>query len=94
MNKINNIKFLLDYFEEYSNQVAIIWKEQSITYKYILDRIHHWVNELKTIEENAIVGLEGDFSPETIAILYALIQNNNVVVPFDINHHKKNLIEK
>lgn len=91
MSKANNINFLLDFFQEYNGQVAIIWKEQSVTYKYILDRIHHWVNELKTIEENAIVGLEGDFSPETIAILYALIQNNNVVVPFDINHHKKNL---
>ena len=91
MNKANNITFLLDYFQEYNDQVAIIWKDQSVTFKYILGRIHHWKNEFKTIEENTIVGLEGDFSPETIAILYALIQNNNVVVPFDINHQEKNL---
>jgi long-chain acyl-CoA synthetase len=91
MSKANNITFFLNYFHEYNDQIAIIWKEQSITYKYILDRINHWENEFKIIEENKIVGLEGDFSPETIAILYALIQNNNVVVPFDINHHEKNL---
>lgn len=91
MSKVNNITFLIDYFQHYNDQVAIIWKDQSITYKYILDRVHHWENEFQTIEENTIVGLEGDFSPETIAILYALIQNNNVVVPFDINHHEKNI---
>lgn len=91
MSKVNNITFLIDYFQQYNDQVAIIWKDQSITYKYILDRIHHWENVFQTIEGNTIVGLEGDFSPETIAILYALIQNNNVVVPFDINHHEKNL---
>jgi long-chain acyl-CoA synthetase len=91
MSNANNISFLLDYFQEYNDQVAIIWKDQFVTYKYILDRIRHWTNEFKTIEENAIVGLEGDFSPETIAIMYALIQNNKVVVPFDINHHEKNI---
>ncbi len=91
MSKLNNITFLIDYFQEYNDQVAIIWKDQFITYKYILDRIHHWENEFQTIEQNTIVGLEGDFSPESISILYALIQNNNVVVPFDINHHEKNL---
>jgi long-chain acyl-CoA synthetase len=90
MSKANNITFLLDYFEEYNHQVAIIWKDQSVTYKYILGRIYHWINEFESIPENAIVGLEGDFSPETIAILYALIQNNYVVVPFDINHREKN----
>lgn len=91
MSKANNITFLLDYFEEYNHQVAIIWKDQSVTYKYILERIYHWINEFESIPENAIVGLEGDFSPETIAILYALIQNNYVVVPFDINHREKNV---
>jgi long-chain acyl-CoA synthetase len=90
MSKANNITFLLDYFEEYNHQVAIIWKDQSVTYKYILERIYHWINEFESIPENAIVGIEGDFSPETIAILYALIQNNYVVVPFDINHREKN----
>jgi long-chain acyl-CoA synthetase len=91
MSKANNITFLLDYFQEYNYRVAIIWKDHFITYKYILDRINHWENEFENIEKNAIIGLEGDFSPETIAILYALIQKNNIVVPFDINHHEKNL---
>lgn len=91
MSKANNITFLLDYFHEYNHQVAVIWKDESVTYKYILDRIYHWITEFESIPENAIVGLEGDFSPETIAILYALIQNNYVVVPFDINHSEKNI---
>jgi acyl-CoA synthetase (AMP-forming)/AMP-acid ligase II len=81
---------MLDYFKEYNDQTAIIWKGESISYNYILERIFYWENELKKFEKNIIFGLEGDFSPETISILYALIQNNNLIAPFDINLTDKN----
>ncbi len=90
MSTLSNIKFMLDYFKEYNDQTAIIWKGESISYNYILERIFYWENELKKFEKNIIFGLEGDFSPETISILYALIQNNNLIAPFDINLTDKN----
>ena len=90
MSIVSNIKFMLDYFKEYNDQTAIIWKGESISYNHILERIYYWENELKKYEKNNIFGLEGDFSPESISILFALIQNNNLIAPFDINLKDKN----
>ena len=90
MNNLSDELFFLDYFEEYGERTAIIWKSQSITYHHILLRIEYW-NEINcNLAPGSIVGLEGDFSPETISILYSLIINKAVVVPFDINHKEKN----
>ena len=90
MSNLSKDLFFLEYFKEYGNSIAIIWKNQYISYQYILERIEHWESKIRTLRPNSIVGLEGDFSPETISILYGLIRNNTIVVPFDLNHMEKN----
>lgn len=90
MNSAVNIGFLLEDFRNYGNQTAIIWKDQAVTYAHILDRIDYWVNTFNTKYTSRIVGLESDFSPETIAMLFALIESSAIVVPFDIHHSEKN----
>ena len=90
MNRSNSIDFFLEDFEKYGDQVAVIWKGQSISYKDILQRINKWQNKLADLKPGTIVGLEGDFSPETISLLYALIDKNAIIAPFDINHTEKN----
>lgn len=90
MNSAGNIGFLLDEFRNYGNQTAIIWKDQTVSYTHILERIAYWSESFKTKYTSKIVGLESDFSPETIAMLFALIGCNAIVVPFDILHTEKN----
>ncbi len=90
MNSLSNIDFLLEEFSNYGHQTAIIWKDQSITYAHILERIKFWSEKFQSSYSSRIVGLESDFSPETIAMLFALIESNAVVVPFDILHSEKN----
>jgi len=90
MNSLGSIDFLLEDFAMYNDQIAIIWKDASFSYKNILQRIHKWRDELTDLESGTIVGLEGDFSPETISLLYALIEKNAIIAPFDINHTEKN----
>ncbi|MCU0359125.1 MAG: fatty acid--CoA ligase family protein [Bacteroidia bacterium] len=90
MNSLSNIDFLLEEFSNYGNQTAIIWKDQSVTYSHILERIKFWSEKYHSRYSYRIVGLESDFSPETIAMLFALIEANAVVVPFDILHSEKN----
>ncbi len=90
MNSSANIGFLLDDFRNYGERTAIIWKDQAISYSHILDRIEYWRGKFQTIYSSKIVGLESDFSPETIAMLFALIDANAVAVPFDILHSEKN----
>ena len=90
MSSLGSIDFLLEDFAKYNGQVAIIWKDESFSYKNILQRIHKWLDELTDLRSGTIVGLEGDFSPETISLLYALIEKNAIIAPFDINHTEKN----
>jgi len=90
MSSLGSIDFLLEDFAKYNDQVAIIWKDESFSYKNILQRIHKWRDKLTDLQNGTIVGLEGDFSPETISLLYALIEKNAIIAPFDINHTEKN----
>jgi long-chain acyl-CoA synthetase len=77
-------------FKNYSSSNAIVWKNEAYTYDFILNRINYWRNKLEAIASDNIVGLESDFSPETIAILFILIEKNNIIVPLDITHSNKN----
>lgn len=90
MSSLGSIDFLLEDFAKYNDRVAIIWKDESFSYKNILQRIHKWRDKLTDFQSGTIVGLEGDFSPETISLLYALIEKNAIIAPFDINHTEKN----
>ena len=90
MTSLNNIKYFLDNFKGYDGQTALIWHNASYTYSQLLERIVHWRNTLEDFSKGTIVGLESDFSPETIAVLFALIEKNVIVVPLDINHSNKN----
>jgi acyl-coenzyme A synthetase/AMP-(fatty) acid ligase len=76
--------------EPFGEATALVWKDKSCSYADLLSRISYWDEKLSYIEQGSIVGLESDFSPETIAILFALIRKNSIVVPFDINHRDKN----
>jgi hypothetical protein len=90
MSSSNNISFFLERFKEYGENTAMIWHDSSYSYSNLLERITNWRPKLKDIPSGSIVGLESDFSPETIAILFVLIESNTIVVPLDINHSSKN----
>ncbi len=90
MTSLNNIKYFLDNFETYSSKTALIWHGENYTYSQFLNKIAYWRGALREFSQGAIIGLESDFSPETIAILFALIEKNIIVVPLDINHSNKN----
>lgn len=79
------IEFLLDRFKEYENQPAVIWQDSTITYSTLLDRIQFAQSYLAewNIKPGEIVSLIGDYTPNTIALLLALIDNKNIIVPFN-----------
>ena len=81
---------MFNNFYEYNNKVAFIWKNQQFTYSYLSQRIDFWLNNLKNFEKGSIVGLESDYSPETISILFALIKKNHIIVPLDNTQGDKN----
>jgi acyl-coenzyme A synthetase/AMP-(fatty) acid ligase len=77
------IDFLLEIFKENKLNTAIIWNDKEYSYKWLLNSIAKWKNYLvkKSINSGKIVTIIGDFSPTSISLLLALIENRNIIVP-------------
>lgn len=77
------IDFLISVFTEYAKDSAIVWREKKYTYEWLHCAVNDWTDRLKSdkIEKGAVVAIEGDFSPNSVALMLALIENKNIVVP-------------
>lgn len=60
-----------------------MWKDEVRSYDWLLERLSFWRGEVKQkgVSSGSIVALEGDFSPTSIALLLALIEESCIVVP-------------
>lgn len=78
-----SVEFLQEIFREHSNNEALVWKDQSYSYEWLLNRLHYWVDELaaRQLPAGSVVALEADFSPESVALFLALAQHQCVLVP-------------
>lgn len=78
------IDFLLEVFEKHTQAPAMIWKDQAFRYADLLQKIKEASAFLlqKGITRGEVVGLKGDFTPNAIALLLALIENSNIIAPF------------
>jgi len=79
------IEFLLQKFKENEHEPAIIWKEQTFNYSDLLLKYSDAKKIIKDnlIKKGTVVSLNADFTPNAIAFLLALIENENIVVPFN-----------
>ena len=77
------IDFLMERFAKHGSHVAVIWNDKSLTYAEISKSVRDWSSEIEKhgITAGAIVGLEGDFSPNGIGLLLALIDRACIIVP-------------
>jgi long-chain acyl-CoA synthetase len=89
------IDFLIKIFAENKGKTAIIWKDGTFNYQWLLDRIFYWEERLKELKilKGDVVALIGDFSPECIAVILSLIKNENITVPLN-NSSKIDFSEK
>lgn len=76
--------FFYQVFNECINSTAIIYKGVQYSYRDLMNKITDWEArlEINNIKRGETVALFGDFSPNTIAILFALIENRNIIIPF------------
>ena len=77
------IEFLLNIFQENKQDDALIWRDQTCSYAWLYARVAHWQAELskQNVTAGSVVILEGDFSPNAVALFLALIENNCILVP-------------
>ena len=89
--------FLIKVFEGNKEKDAIIWRDQKYTYEWLLERLLYWQDRLKNenIPQNAVVILEADFSPNSVALFLALVQFGHTLVPLtsSVEKQKKEFID-
>ena len=77
------IDFLRSVFQENAAEDAVVWRDRTVTYGWLLEEIDtqlEWLEE-QGVEPGTVVSLEADFSPSAVAALLALIERGTVVVP-------------
>jgi long-chain acyl-CoA synthetase len=77
------VDFLVELFRKHSSREAIIWNGEPYSYEWLLDRLYYWggVLTVEKVEPGTVAILEADFSPNSVALLLALIDANCIVVP-------------
>ena len=77
------VDFLLEVFRQNQEKEAIIWKDQVVHYKWLLDRVEYWEKEIEgnEVPRGAVTAIEADFSPNAIALFLALTDHACILVP-------------
>ena len=77
------LDWLFELFEKSPDQTAIIWNDEDYSYAWLLEKVRGWLKELinQDIKAGNTVALEGDYSPNVIALLLALIHQRCIIVP-------------
>ena len=90
--------FLLDVFRKNREKEAIVWKNKSFDYQWLLDHVHSWKLEIQkeNITAGTVVILEADFSPTALALLLVLIDAGCIIVPLtsSVESQKSEFIER
>lgn len=83
MDNQEPISFLEKVFREEAVNEAIIWNDRSFTYGWLNDRVQFFKSVLneKAVQQGSVVVLKGDFTPESIALMLALISHKCIIVP-------------
>jgi long-chain acyl-CoA synthetase len=78
-----SVDFLRDTWRTYKNDDAIIWKDQSYSYGWLLDRLGFWKDKIavEQVARGAVTILDGDFSPDAVALFVALASHGCILVP-------------
>ena len=77
------ISYFTRVFYEHRHQPAIIWNHQAFTYQWLSDAIGKWRKRIEDekIESTRVTILDADFSPNAIALFFALVERSCIVVP-------------
>jgi long-chain acyl-CoA synthetase len=78
-----DLGFFYDVFKNNTEKKCMIWQDRSYTYGDFLTKIDYWRNDIvsKQIESGDIVSVLGDFSPNSLGLLFALIERGCISVP-------------
>ncbi len=75
--------WLYPIFRTNQTKDFMIWRDRHYTYGWLLERIEDWRRFLDSagVAASSVVALRSDYTPDTVAILFALLDRNAVIVP-------------
>lgn len=77
------IQYFIDLFKSNQEEISIIWKDESYSYQWLLNRIDFWDNYLsERFSGGEVVAIKGDFSPNSISLIISMIKRELIIVPF------------
>ena len=78
-----HIDYFLSVFKKNSKKDSIIWKNKNYSYGWLIDKYDVWCSYLaeKDILRGSVVVIQADFSPNSIALLLALVEREAILVP-------------
>ena len=81
-----HIDFFMTSFTKNINNDAIIWGGKAYTYDWLIGKIrnHQSSESFQSLQHGDVVAIVGDFTPNTIALLFALIEQECIIVPFAV----------
>ena len=77
------IDFLLDVFNKNQEKDAIVWRDNTYSYGWLLATVRDWLSylETQTVRPGSVVAVEADFSPNAVALMLALVERGCIIVP-------------
>ncbi len=81
--------YFYDIFNQNLDKTAIVFNNKEYYFKDLIKNISKYKSLITDIPKGATVAVFGDFSFNSISILFALIDNENIIVPLDYSHKDK-----
>ncbi len=92
-----SVQWLLERMAQWPERAAIVWSGQSYSYAELLRRVAAWGDELSRLDigPGTVVSLEGDYSPNAVSLLLALIERAAIVVPLTrtVEAHREEFLQ-
>lgn len=90
------LDFFFSVWQEDLTADAVVWNDETYSYEWLLNRVGFWSERLTTesVDSGQVVLIEGDFSPNSVALLFALMNRGCIVIPLSRHHpHRAQLIQ-
>ena len=84
---MDSIKIVMDRMRQNGDAPALYWQGLEYNYTSFCDMIDNWQKHLAEngINQGTVCGVLSDYSPQTCALFFALMQAGVILVPFTRN---------
>lgn len=77
------IEFILDVWKSNPDRDAVVWRDRVYDYATLLTLFEDWKERLPAlgVRQGSVVVLDADFSPNAVALFFALVDQRCILVP-------------